>query len=186
MDGDTVELSPNGKWQYWSSSSAGEASVRIVKDESDPFENTRRVITESWMNFGDSDYGFMLGSGVRIDSIYCFNIGVTAEIGCLNEQTSVIKIQLENDEIVELSQISEDNCSAIPTATFIALSPEDRESKDFIEQQHKNLSALRRYDWISLRIEGSTNSVVFRPVSSKKFEGKDFFRAHLSALEEAY
>lgn len=186
LRGDTVELFSNGKWKKYTYSQETQRNrVKITSDETDPFEGTRKIVTELWMNFGKSTSGLLLGNVIKIDSLIGFNIGLTSELGCLKEGISMVKVQLENDEIIELTQVSADNCAAVPSALFLAVSKDLIDSKDFRMNQQVNLDKLKEYAWVSLRVEGSQHNVIFHPVTSSTFEGEYFFQDHLTALERS-
>jgi hypothetical protein len=185
-NGDSVLLFDNGRWEFKKSEENSlENEVKIQKDETDPFEGNRTIVTETWINFAGDDHTIMLGSAMMIDSIYGFNLGLSSEIGCLKKAESKIKILLENQALVELVQVSDDNCAKIPTATFFLVENEFINSDEFMQKQKDNLLLLQQFDWVSMKVEGSESSMVVYPISRKEMDGKKFFKRHIEALIKA-
>ena len=184
LEGDTVMLNNDHTWyevNLLQLSDSG-SNVTIEKDDMDVFEGSRRTTTKSWINFASSDMGFLLGSAVRIDSMYGINIAVARGVDCLKQFESSLRVKLANGEVIELIQLTEDNCSKIPSATFFLVSDQDVDNETFMAEQQGNIEKLTKYRWTSIRIDGNEHHAIFYPSESNKFDATLFFSEHLEAL----
>lgn len=154
-------------------------NAEIETDEIDVINNNSRVrITKMWSNFSDKS---IIGLAKRIDDSFGFQFFVSG-IGCFSEISSKIEVKLANREVVELAQISKNNCESVAGAAFIPLSRDDLDNPDKDELIIENLNKLISHNWIEMRIYGSRGQLDIEPKERKKYNGALFFREHLQAL----
>lgn len=193
-DGDTVILNKNGTWAPIRHSSAGDLiltdwqplasiNVQIEKENVDPYKGTREVITKSWINFAKTETGaILLGNAISTKGTVGFNFAVMEDLGCLSSENSKVLVKLENDEIIEMAQVSETNCAPSPSAIFMPVSHQELQSPDFEQIMRRNLNKLAANNWVSMRIYGTKYEADVEPINSEKYNGAQFFREHLQAM----
>lgn len=182
--GDTVVLYQDGTWsmvEKHSMSMLTDAEIRTTKV--DPFTGKKSSVTKTWMNIGNFDQGKLFGNTSCVDSVYAFNVGFTNYVGCLQEFKSSIQVKLENNEIVELLQVSPSNCSSFPTATFLPIPKSSDKSDEIRNYQYDQLNKLAKFDWILIKVMTESEEIIIEPVKSNKHQGQLFFKQHLQALE---
>lgn len=181
-NGDSITVNADGTWSQLNATKAAlaleEISATLKVDKKDAFTNTRIRTTESWAHF---DKNSLIASATRSNDKYIFHF-ITKNVGCLEKLKSKVLVQLENDEIIEFTQMSDTHCGTIPSASFIPISIAGLESPDYKSLINKNLQMIALNRWTSLRIYGSEGFVEFVASELKNHNWSQFFEEHLVVL----
>ncbi|MCB0448009.1 MAG: hypothetical protein KDD03_10960, partial [Gelidibacter sp.] len=112
--GDTIYVYENGTWKdklkiKKTNLENSSVTVKVVVDE---FTNKKTVSTESWTSFGVSSSKAKLSGSASYynDGIYGITLTLSADLGCMSQQRSTMKVKLSNDEIIEFVQASKTDC----------------------------------------------------------------------------
>ena len=109
---------------------------------------------------------------------------LSADLGCMSQQRSTMKVKLSNDEIIEFVQASKTDCGSFIYANFIPITKADLKNKDYLKLMKDNVETLKEFDWVSIRIQGTEYYTDILPRKSKKMEKPEqFFRQHFTAID---
>ncbi len=182
VKGDSILVNPDGTWSQLTTTKAAlaleEITATLKVDKKDSFTNTRIRTTESWAYFANNS---LIASATRSNNKFVFHF-ITKNVGCLEKLKSKVLVQLENGEIVELTQMSDTHCGTIPSASFIPISVEGLESQDYKTLINRNLYMLAMNKWTTLRIYGSEGFVEFSASELTNHNWSQFFEEHLLVL----
>ena len=193
--GDTINVYENGIWEKLNKvkkitdiESTVEATVEV-----DEFDKSKRILTETWFDFGTTKgkYGTKIsGSIIKANDIIMFSITYYGNLGCMAEDRSTMSVKLTNGDIVEFIQISKTDCSSdYPSARFLPMS-KDQFNKltninQFTDLAADNLELLRQYDWDTIRLRGTEYHTDIIPnKTGKNPNPEQFFRQHLIAIDQ--
>ncbi|EDM43996.1 hypothetical protein SCB49_10412 [unidentified eubacterium SCB49] len=188
VKGDTINVYENGTWENINSikepkmevDSEVKATVKV-----DEFNNSKKILTELWTRFGETKTNKTIsGYLIRVDDLTVFSIAYSGDLGCLSEYNSTMKVKLTNGEIIEFAQISDTDCGDYPTARFIPVTRDQMKNPTFKEIMNENLSLLKDYDWVTIRINGSEYYTDITPKVSRKMDKPEqFFRQHITSAD---
>lgn len=186
--GDTIYIYENGTWKNKlkikkTNLEDLNVNAKVVVDE---FTNKKSVSTESWTSFGVSSSKARLSGSASYynDGIYGVTLTLSADLGCMSQQSSTMKVKLSNDEIIEFVQASKTDCGKYIYATFVPVTKADLENKDYLKLMKDNVEILKEFDWVSIRIQGTEYYTDILPLESKKMEKPEqFFRQHFTAID---
>ena len=186
--GDTIYVYENGTWKDKLKVKKTNLKGLNVKTtiKVDEFTNKKTVSTESWTSFGISSSKAKLSGSASFynNGIYGVTLTLSADLGCMSQQRSTMKVKLSNDEIIEFIQASKTDCGSYIYANFIPVTKADLENKDYLKLMKDNVEILKEFDWVSIRIQGTEYYTDILPRKSKKTEKPEqFFRQHFSAID---
>ena len=186
--GDTIYVYENGTWKDKLKVKKTNLKGLNVKTtiKVDEFTNKKTVSTESWTSFGISSSKAKLSGSASFynNGIYGVTLTLSADLGCMSQQRSTMKVKLSNDEIIEFIQASKTDCGSYIYANFIPVTKADLENKDYLKLMKDNVEILKEFDWVSIRIQGTEYYTDILPRKSKKIEKPEqFFRQHFSAID---
>ena len=186
--GDTIYVYENGTWKDKLKVKKTNLKGLNVKTtiKVDEFTNKKTVSTESWTSFGISSSKAKLSGSASFynNGIYGVTLTLSADLGCMSQQRSTMKVKLSNDEIIEFIQASKTDCGSYIYANFIPVTKADLENKDYLKLMRDNVEILKEFDWVSIRIQGTEYYTDILPRKSKKIEKPEqFFRQHFSAID---
>lgn len=183
--GDTIMIYSDRTWKPLASTHKLvdiETTVKVTV-EVDEFDKTKKITTENWAHFGINKKGKTIsGSMLIVNDLATFLISFTGDLGCLSRYSSTMKVKLSNGKIIEFAQISDTKCGDQPLATFIPVRQDQTKDPNLKKLIAQNLSLLRQYDWITIRLEGTQFYTDLAPNSTNKVKKPaQFFRQHLIA-----
>jgi len=189
-NGDSINVYSDGTWEYANERDGvdnwkplNNITASIEKEEIDPYDKTKLTTTKSWISIGKSSTGALVfGSAISLNNTIGFHIGIIEDLGCLSNESSKILVKLANGEIVELTQVSQKNCTPTQSATFLPIPKHEIEGPKHEALMKANLDKLIRNNWVSLRIYGTEHQADITPSETEKYNGALFFREHLQAL----
>lgn len=187
--GDTIIVSDNGTWKKMNRKTSVAAISSNVKTtvKVDEFDSTKRITTDKWTYFGVNDVKEKIsGYLVDVGKLVAFSITYTGDLGCLSKYSTTMKVKLSNGKVVHFSQISDTECGSGETARFIPLSKDELKDSSLKDILENNMTLLRDFDWVTIRINGSKYYTDIKPNQTKKVTNPEqFFRQHIIASENA-
>jgi len=186
--GDTIYVYANGTWKNKLKPTKTDLLDLNVKAivEVDEFTNKKTVSSESWRNFGTSTTKTKLSGSTSFYSngIYGVTLTLSANLGCMSQQRSTMKVKLSNDEVIEFVQLSKTDCGSYINAIFIPIAKADFKNKNYLKLMKENVETLKEFDWVSMRIQGTEYYTDILPRKSKKMKKPEqFFRQHFTAID---
>jgi len=188
VNGDTINIYESGTWKKIKK--IDEPNVELNSDVKatvtiDEFNKTKKISTEAWSRFGEnSSKKTISGNLIRVDDLTVFSISYTGDLGCLSEYSTTMKVKLTNGEIIEFSQISDTDCGGYISARFLPVTRDQLKDPNFKDIMKDNLTMLKSYDWVTIRINGSEYYTDITPKISRKMEKPEqFFRQHLISAD---
>mgnify|MGYP000844137951 FL=1 len=186
--GDTIYVYDNGTWKNKLKIKKTDLIDINVKTtvKVDEFTNKKTVSSESWTSFGISSSKAKLSGSASFynNGIYGVTLTLSADLGCMSQQRSTMKVKLSNDEIIEFVQASKTDCGSFIYANFIPITKADLKNKDYLKLMKDNVETLKEFDWVSIRIQGTEYYTDILPRKSKKMEKPEqFFRQHFTAID---
>ena len=191
-DGRSVILNSDGTWEYKQINSLPEISdspvdIYVRADlVIDPLDGSKKAESEIWTGFGKGGTGQLSAQAWATESVIGIRITYTDGIGCLSKYSSSMKVKLSNDEVIDMSMLSDTDCGDYPTGIFIPISKDELSSPNWEEIITNNTKSLRDNKWVLIRLTGSEYYSDITPFKTKKIVNPEqFFTQHITAVEKA-
>ncbi|MDG4951304.1 hypothetical protein NLM59_10230 [Weeksellaceae bacterium KMM 9724] len=186
-NGDEVILFENGTWEKTNTTKSIKTINTTVeaKAEIDKFTKSKKIITEQWIYFGKDNSNYRLsGNLYRIDNLTFFNFSYTGDIGCFSEFSSKLEVLLSNGEVIAFSQVGNTECGKNSRVSFLPISKEQQNDKNFQYIHDENLKLLKQHNWETIRLTGSEFYTDIIPNKRRNLEKPEqFFREHITAAD---
>lgn len=191
-NGDSIVVFDDGTWKPYLVQVELEKNTSLVGDVvaerlEDAMTGDVRISTPTWWVFGKSEIGGNLtGNMMYFSDLLVWKVVINTDLGCLSEYSSKILVKLEDDSIIEFSQISDTDCSDSPNARFIPVTRDELKGDDLALVKNLNaerMEALLSQKWKMIRVHGTEYYSDYFPHSKRNAEPDQFFMQHISAIK---
>ncbi len=161
----------------------------------DDFTGNMTITTETWRNIAVDQTRNRLSASLASvrEGIFAIRLRYSGDLGCLSQNRSTLLVRLENDEIIEFTQVSRTDCSSRggQSGIFWPITSNELKGVSEIEEliaiSEERIDILYSYDWVSMRLRGSRYRTDLEVNPTRQIpHPEQFFRHHIQAIRNAY